>query len=94
MIFMWSNASSLEEEEEEEEGGALNDALLDELVDEDAPVDELVDGEVPLVVVPPVDLDADEGEDETAKAFFEDEVLGEDEEVDADYDSFDDKDDL
>jgi len=82
-----------EEEEEEEEGADLNDALLDELADEDDLVeDELLEDAPP--VVPISELDEEEGEDETAKAFFEDEPGSEDEDDEGDYDSFDDKDEL
>jgi hypothetical protein len=93
MIFMWTNASNFEEDEEEE-GGDLNDALLDELDPEDLDDEELIEGEVP--VVPPAELDEEEGEDATAKAFFEDEPTGDDadDEDEGDYDSFDDKDEL
>jgi hypothetical protein len=94
MIFMWNTASNFEEEEEEEVVD-LNDALLDELADDDdlAP-DELTEGEVPLVPPPVVVAEEEEGEDETAKAFFDGEAEEGDDDADLDYDSFDDKDEL
>lgn len=93
MIFLWSG-THLEEEEEEEEGD-LNDALLDELVDEVEDEEDLLEGVEPVAAVAVVeDLDAEEGEDETARAFFEGEDEDSAEDGDLDYDSFDDKDDL
>ncbi len=92
MIFTWMSASNFEEDEEEE-GGDLNDALLDELDPEDLDDEELVEGEVP-VVPPAAELDEEEGEDATAKAFFDDENTEDDEDDEGDYDSFDDKDEL
>lgn len=95
MIFTWSNSSRIEDEEEEEGESDLNDALLDELDAEDLADDELLDGVEPPVI-PLVDAveEEEEGEDETARAFFDDEDADGDEDVDPDYDSFDDKDDL
>jgi hypothetical protein len=92
MIFLWSDAQHFEEEDEEE--GGINDALLDELDGDLADEDILDDVVPPLEIVNP-DLDEEEeGEDATAKAFFDDEDGDGDEEGDMDYDSFDDKDDL
>ena len=68
---MWNNASNFEEEEEEEVEGAINDALLDELDPEDLTGDEELDVEIPLVPVVPVEEVEEEGEDATARAFFE-----------------------
>lgn len=94
MIFLWSDAQQFEEEDEEE-GGNLNDALLDELVG-DLEDEDILDGEIPPPVIAPKeeDLDEEETEDPTVRAFFEDEPEEGDEETDMDYDSFDDKDDL
>ena len=89
---MWSDTSNFEEEEEEAVG--LNDALLDELDPEDLAVDEEIEGEVPPVPVLPVELDEEEGVDETARAFFDGESEESEDEADLEYDSFDDKDDL
>jgi hypothetical protein len=82
------------EEDEESETNDIDEALLDELDDDEVTQDdEMIEGEIPLV--PQEDLDADEGEDETAKAFFEDESTPDDEEDDeGDYDSFDDRDEM
>ncbi len=93
---MWNNASNFDEEEEEEEvEGALNDALLDELDPEDLTGDEVeLDVEIPLVPPPIVELDEEEIEDTTAKAFFDGEDEEGEDDADLDYDSFDDKDDL
>jgi hypothetical protein len=92
MIFLWSNSAQFEEEDEEEGEGALNDALLDAL-DSDVVDDDVLEGEIPPPVVVP-ELEEEEGEDATARAFFEDEDVPGEDEADLDYDSFDDKDDL
>jgi hypothetical protein len=92
MIFLWSDAHQFEEEDEEE--GGINDALLDEL-DADLPEDDLLDGVIPPVPVAIVEnLDEEEEEDETVRAFFEGEDEEGEDDADLDYDSFDDKDDL
>ena len=94
MIFTWSDASNFEEEEEEEEAVDLNAALLDELDPEDLAVDEEIGGDTPVIPVPAVELDEEEGVDKTARAFFDGESEESEDEADLEYDSFDDKDDL
>lgn len=93
MILFSGNILSRHDDEDEEEATdtGIDDALLEELEEDDIADESLVEGE-PFPVAPIV-----EEEEEEDGHGLEDEFLGaegDDDEEDMDYDSFDDQDDL
>ena len=91
MIFFEADAASFDLEEEDEEEGAIDDALLGELDDED--LDDLDEDFDPLMKEDAFeDLENELSEDHVKEdGGFEDE---EEDEEDMDYDSFDDEDEM